>query len=95
MCRSIKTLRPPFTDEVTTADMDAAALQYVRKIVGMRHPAPHNQAAFDAAVAAVSAATQDLLRDVVLRGSARRATGQRSEQQCDRDEDAEDDHHET
>ncbi len=47
--------------------MDAAALQYVRKIVGMRHPAPHNQAAFDAAVAAVSAATQDLLRDVVVR----------------------------
>ena len=75
MCRSIKTLRPPFTDEVTTADMDAAALQYVRKIVGMRHPAPHNQAAFDAAVAAVSAATQDLLRDVVVRGGARRAAG--------------------
>ena len=75
MCRSIKTLRPPFTDEVTTADMDAAALQYVRKIVGMRHPAPHNRAAFDAAVAAVSAATQDLLRDVVVRGGARRAAG--------------------
>ena len=55
--------------------MDAAALQYVRKIVGMRQPAPHNQAAFDAAVAAVSAATQDLRRDVVVRGGARRAAG--------------------
>lgn len=72
MCRSIKTLRPPFTDEVTPADMEAAALQYVRKIVGMRHPAPHNQAAFDAAVAAVSAATRDVLRDVVVRGAPSR-----------------------
>ncbi len=69
MCRSIKTLRPPFADEVTPADVDAAALQYVRKIVGMRQPAAHNREAFDAAVEAVSAATRDLLRDVVVRGA--------------------------
>ncbi len=71
MCRSIKTLRPPFTDDVTAADVDAAALQYVRKIVGMRAPAAHNREAFDAAVQAVAEATSDLLRDVVVRGRAR------------------------
>jgi len=71
VCRSIKTLRPPYADDVTPEDIDAEALQYVRKIVGMRQPAAHNQAAFDAAVAAVSLATRDLLRDVVVRGVAR------------------------
>lgn len=70
MCRSIKTLRPPYTDEVGPQDVHAAALQYVRKVVGMRTPAPHNAAAFDAAVVAVSAATEALLRDVVVRGRA-------------------------
>ncbi len=71
MCRSIKTLRPPFTDDVTSADVDAAALQYVRKIVGMRSPAAHNREAFDAAVQAVAYATSILLRDVVVRGQSR------------------------
>jgi hypothetical protein len=72
VCRSIKTLRPPFTDDVGPGDMRAAALQYVRKVVGMRSPAPHNAAAFEAAVDAVTAATEALLRDVTVRGSARR-----------------------
>ena len=71
MCRSIKTLRPPFTDDVTPDDVQAAALQYVRKVVGMRAPAPHNQQAFDAAVAAVTEATAVLLRDVQVRGARR------------------------
>ena len=72
MCRSIKTLRPPFSDDVTPDDMRAAALQYVRKVAGMRTPAPHNAAAFEAAVDAVTRATEVLLRDVVVRGSGRR-----------------------
>jgi len=54
MCRSIKTLREPFTEDVTDSDVEAAALQYVRKISGFRAPAAHNAAAFDAAVAAVA-----------------------------------------
>ena len=66
MCRSIKTLRPPYTDDVTPADVDAAALQYVRKIAGMRAPAVRNQAAFEQAVAAVASATQELLDQLVL-----------------------------
>jgi hypothetical protein len=72
MCRSIKTLRPPFSEDVTPDDMRAAALQYVRKVVGMRTPAPHNAAAFEAAVDAVTEATERLLRDVVVRGQASR-----------------------
>lgn len=68
MCRNIKTLRPPYTDEVGPEDVRAAALQYVRKVVGMRTPAPHNAAVFDAAVEAVTRATEALLRDVTVRG---------------------------
>jgi hypothetical protein len=68
MCRSIKTLRPPYADEVTEADMRAAALQYVRKVSGFREPAPHNAAAFDKAVEEIAAATQELLDSLVVRG---------------------------
>jgi hypothetical protein len=78
VCRSIKTLRPPFTEDVGPDDVRAAALQYVRKVVGMRSPAPHNAAAFDAAVDAVTAATEALLRDVTVRGGGRRAPASNS-----------------
>ena len=61
MCRSIKTLRPPYAEAVTDADMRAAALQYVRKISGFRTPAAHNAAVFDAAVEEIAAATARLL----------------------------------
>ncbi|WP_433532071.1 DUF2277 family protein [Micromonospora sp. CA-263727] len=69
MCRSIKTLREPYTPEVTEADVQAAALQYVRKISGFRAPAAHNAAAFDAAVAAVATATATLLAQLKIRGT--------------------------
>ena len=46
MCRSLKTLRPPYAEVVTDEDMRAAALQYVRKISGFRAPAARNAAAF-------------------------------------------------
>ncbi|HEX9065988.1 MAG TPA: DUF2277 domain-containing protein [Streptosporangiaceae bacterium] len=67
MCRSIKTLREPYTEHVTDADMRAAALQYVRKISGFRTPAAHNAEAFNAAVEAVSRATADLLGRLEVR----------------------------
>jgi hypothetical protein len=54
---------------VTPADVEAAALQYVRKVSGFRTPAAHNAAAFDAAVAAVAAATTTLLDQLVVRGA--------------------------
>ncbi len=68
MCRSIKTLRPPATPEVTDDDITAAALQYVRKVSGFRAPAAHNREAFDHAVASVADATRELLGDLVVRG---------------------------
>jgi hypothetical protein len=60
MCRNITTLRglqPPATAE----EIDAAALQYVRKVSGVRAPSAATQAAFDEAVAAVAHATHHLL----------------------------------
>ncbi|MFN0280813.1 MAG: DUF2277 domain-containing protein [Kineosporiaceae bacterium] len=74
MCRSIKTLRPPFTEAVTEDDVRAAALQYVRKISGFRAPAAHNAEAFDAAVEAVTTATETLLAGLHVKGRAA-ATG--------------------
>jgi hypothetical protein len=61
MCRSIKTLRPPYTDDASPDDVHAAALQYVRKIAGMRVPSKANSDVFEAAVAAVAETTQQLL----------------------------------
>lgn len=70
MCRSIKTLRPPYAEQVTASDVHAAALQYVRKISGFRAPAAHNAAAFDAAVAEVAAATERLLAALEVRSAS-------------------------
>jgi hypothetical protein len=67
MCRSIKTLRPPFTEEVTDHDVRAAALQYVRKVSGFRAPAARNAAAFDQAVEDIAAATARLLGALEVR----------------------------
>jgi hypothetical protein len=63
MCRSIKQLRNvevPATEE----EIRAAALQFVRKVSGYRKPSRANQAAFDAAVTEVAAATQKLLSEI-------------------------------
>lgn len=60
MCRSIKTLRgaePPPTGE----DVNAAALQFVRKVSGYRVPSRKNAEVFDRAVAEVAEASQRLL----------------------------------
>ncbi len=67
MCRSIKTLREPYTEQVTDADVRAAALQYVRKVSGFRTPARHNAEAFEDAVDAVAAATAELLGRLEVR----------------------------
>jgi hypothetical protein len=63
MCRSIKQLRN--AEQVATAEeIQAAALQYVRKISGYRSPSRTNQAAFDAAVAEIAATTERLLAQI-------------------------------
>jgi hypothetical protein len=64
MCRNIRTLHnfaPPATED----EVHDAALQYVRKISGSTKPSRANEAAFDRAVEAVTAATRQLLADLV------------------------------
>ena len=63
MCRSIKKLR---NNEVpaTPEEVQAAALQFVRKVSGYRVPAKKNEAAFAAAVDAVTFATSALLAEM-------------------------------
>jgi hypothetical protein len=67
MCRSIKTLRPPYAEHVTEEDVRAAALQYVKKISGFQRPARHNAEAFEQAVQSVASATRVLLSQLEIR----------------------------
>ncbi len=60
MCRNIRQLHN-FDPPATSAEVTAAALQYVRKVSGATRPSQANQAAFDEAVAEVAHATQHLL----------------------------------
>ncbi len=60
MCRNIRPLHN-FEPPATSAEVQAAALQYVRKIAGTAAPSQANRAAFEEAVAAVAAATAHLL----------------------------------
>lgn len=68
MCRSIVTLRPPFADDVTDLDIHAAALQYVRKVAGMRAPSAANREPFERAVEEIAEATTRLLAGITVRG---------------------------
>jgi hypothetical protein len=69
MCRSIHTLRSSEAP-ASEAEIQAAALQYIRKVSGYRKPSRANQAAFDQAVAEVALATQTLLASLPSRTSA-------------------------
>ena len=63
MCRNIRTLfnfEPPATRE----EVEAAALQYVRKVSGTTRPSKENQAAFGRAVDAVAQITTQLIVDL-------------------------------
>jgi hypothetical protein len=64
MCRNIRQLHN-FQPPATPDEVHAAALQYVRKVAGSTQPSQRNQAAFDRAVAAVAAATAELLAELV------------------------------
>jgi hypothetical protein len=63
MCRNIKMLFN-FEPLVTTEEIRAAALQYVRKISGFSKPSKANETAFLAAVDEVAEASARLLRSL-------------------------------
>jgi hypothetical protein len=91
MCRNIKLLHnfePPATEE----EIRASALQFVRKVSGMRQPSQANTAAFDQAVDAITAITRQLLleqletnspaRDREVERERARERGRKREQQA-------------
>ena len=64
MCRNIKQLHnfaPPATD----AEIEAAAIQFVRKLSGFNKPSAANAEAFAAAVAEITNASKTLLASLV------------------------------
>ncbi len=73
MCRSIKVLRRA-GEVVTAEELDAAALQFVRKISGTRKPSKVNQAVFDRGVQEVSEASRRLLDAMETRPAKSRST---------------------
>lgn len=70
MCRSIRALHnfePPATDE----EVNAAALQFVRKISGSARPSRANQEVFDRAVQAIARETRSLVDGLVTKAPAK------------------------
>ena len=70
MCRNIRTLfnfEPPATED----EIHASALQFVRKLSGFNAPSEANAAAFDRAVAEVSATARRLLTSLATSSPAR------------------------
>jgi hypothetical protein len=70
MCRNIKTLfnfEPPATED----EIQASALQFVRKLSGFNKPSQANEAAFNQAVTEVSNAARKLLISLQTTAPAR------------------------
>ncbi|GIP03132.1 MULTISPECIES: DUF2277 domain-containing protein [Paenibacillus] len=70
MCRNIKTLfnfDPPATDE----EIQAAALQFARKLSGFNRPSKANEAAFNQAVQEFTAVARQLLDSLVTQAEPR------------------------
>jgi hypothetical protein len=64
MCRNIRQLYN-FEPTATSAEVEAAALQYVRKVSGSTKPSKANEAAFNESVHAIAHITQHLLDSLV------------------------------
>lgn len=70
MCRNIKTLFN-FEPAATTDEVNASALQFVRKLSGFNKPSKANEAAFELAVERVAAAAQEMLNSLVTNAPPR------------------------
>ncbi len=66
MCRNIKKLRRP-NESPTDAELNDAALQFVRKVSGYHAPSKANQGAFDNAVVEVAAVTRTLFENLIIK----------------------------
>ena len=64
MCRNIRVLYN-FDPPTSSEEVQAAALQYVRKVSGMNKPSQANEAVFDRAVHEIAHLTRHLLNDLV------------------------------
>ena len=69
MCRSIKTLRN-FDQQASDTEVREAALQFVRKISGYRHPSQANTEVFLKAVDDISVISRQLLGSLINRTPA-------------------------
>jgi hypothetical protein len=70
VCRNIRTLynfEPPATPD----EIQAASLQFVRKVSGFRKPSKDNEATFDRAVDDVSGIVQSLLDSLTTKAPPR------------------------
>jgi hypothetical protein len=77
MCRNIRTLfnfDPPASED----ELRGAALQYVRKISGMRAPSQANAEAFDRAVEEVRRASSRLLNELTTKAAPRERDEERA-----------------
>ena len=76
MCRNIRVLynfAPPTTPE----EIEAASLQYVRKVSGLQKPSEADRAAFEQATKDVAAVTARLMAELVARAPVRTREGER------------------
>jgi len=70
MCRNIRVLynfEPPTSED----EVQAAALQFVRKVSGMQKPSRANEAAFERAVTAIAETTRELIDELVTSAEPR------------------------
>ena len=65
MCRNIKILRRP-ESAPSDEELEAAALQFVRKISGYLRPSKANQEAFDRAISEIATISRALFNDLVV-----------------------------
>lgn len=70
MCRNIKTLFN-FDPPATTDEVNASALQFVRKLSGFNKPSKANEETFHIAVERVAAAAQEMLNTLSTNAPAR------------------------
>lgn len=73
MCRNIRKLRQPGRRVPPHHELEDAALQFVRKISGYRHPSKANQEAFDRAVQKIAETGRELFRSLQIKNRPKAA----------------------